>query len=93
MNRKELIARAAQATGLAPGVMKLALAGALDVIGDAVREGETVQLVGFGSFNLAERAARAGRNPRTGDPIEVPAKLYVKFRPGIDLDGAPLKPK
>ena len=51
----------------------------------ALKKGEKLTLVGFGSFSVADKPARAGRNPRTGHPIKIAAKKSVKFKPGMDL--------
>jgi len=58
-----------------------------DELADALQRGEVVHLVGFGSFHYKTRRARRGRNPRTGQTVEVPAKRVVQFRPGGWLKG------
>jgi len=60
----------------------------LDAIVDALKSGEKVQLIGFGSFEVRKRAARKGVNPRTRKPINIPAKSVPVFRPGKDLRDA-----
>ncbi len=57
----------------------------LEEIGDALARGERVTLVGFGTFQVVDRKPRKGRNPRTGEPIEIPGKKVVKFIPGKAL--------
>ncbi len=57
----------------------------LEEIGDALARGERVTLVGFGTFQVVKRKPRKGRNPKTGEPIEIPAKKVVKFIPGKAL--------
>ncbi len=60
----------------------------LDAISGALRDGEKVTLVGFGTFSAAERAARVGRNPQTGAELQIPASVAVRFSPGKDLKEA-----
>jgi len=60
----------------------------LDAIKKALKKGETVTLVGFGTFKVAKRKARKGRNPRTGETIKIPAKKVPVFRPGSELKKA-----
>jgi DNA-binding protein HU-beta len=61
------------------------LEGALGAITEALEAGEKVTLIGFGTFSIAERAAREGRNPRTVKTIKIPARKVVKFKPGTAL--------
>ena len=63
-----------------------ALSSVLEGISDALKDGESVTLVGFGSFSIAARAARNGRNPQTGKSIQIPAKKVVKFKAGKSLN-------
>ncbi|MEM8964076.1 MAG: HU family DNA-binding protein [Acidobacteriota bacterium] len=56
-----------------------------DSIGTTLEQGERVSISGFGSFTVAERAAREGRNPKTGEPIQIPASRNAKFKPGKEL--------
>lgn len=60
----------------------------LDNLGKALADGETVSFSGFGSFSVASRAARQGRNPRTGAAVSIPASKVVKFKPGKNLKDA-----
>ncbi len=79
MNKHELINMVAAATGES----KTAIGEAIDTFGGtAVTAGETVQLIGFGSFSTGARAARVGRNPVTGEAMQLPAAKTVKFTPG-----------
>ena len=57
----------------------------MEAVTEALKSGEKVTLVGFGTFMVAERAARTGRNPQTGEKIEIPARKVVKFKPGSKL--------
>ena len=65
----------------------------LDDITEALRKGDKVNISGFGTFTVSNRKARTGRNPKTGDPIDIPASRSAKFKPGKNLkdalDGAP----
>ncbi len=65
-----------------------ALDATLEAIVDALAQDETITLVGFGTFKASERAARTGRNPRTGEEIQIPAAKTVKFAPGKGLKDA-----
>ena len=88
MNKTELVEHIAKATDTS----KAAAARSLDAMVDAVRKtlkkGGTVSLVGFGTFAVGKRAARTGRNPRTGDTIKIKASKVPKFRPGKGLKDA-----
>lgn len=59
-----------------------------NVVSDALTEGKRVEIRGFGAFSVKEKAARTGRNPRTGEPVEIAAKNTVHFKPGKDLKQA-----
>lgn len=85
MNKADLIAAMAEESGLTKVDSKKALDAFLKVSAETLKKGDRVTLVGFGSFVVGERAARTGRNPRTGATIKIKAKKVVKFRPSIDL--------
>ncbi|WP_187293280.1 HU family DNA-binding protein [Burkholderia cepacia] len=82
MNKQELIDAVAADTGLSKTATGEAIQAVLDVIAQAVSTGDSVQLVGFGSFSQGERAARTGRNPATGEEIAIAAAKTVKFSAG-----------
>ena len=82
MNKSELIAAAAEKTGLSKIDVSKALDGILDTIKEAVVKGDDVQLIGFGSFGVTERAAKKGFNPKTKQPIDIAASKAVKFKVG-----------
>ena len=82
MNREELVTAIAAKTGLTKGSAAEVLDAILETITDVVRDGDKVTLAGFGTFLLAERAARKGRNPRTGAEIEIAARKAPRFVPG-----------
>ena len=85
MNKSELIAMTAENTGLTKKDAERVLNAALDVIIAAMGEHETVQLSGFGTFEVKEREARIGRNPRTKESIEIPATFVPSFKPSKAL--------
>ena len=85
MNKGELIAALAAKTEKTKKESEAALNGILDVIAESMAKGEKVQLIGFGTFEAKERAARTARNPRTGTEIEVPAAKAPTFKAGKEL--------
>ena len=85
MNKAELIAAVAEKAGLSKKDPEAAVNAALDAITAALQEGDKVQLVGFGSFEVKSRAARTGRNPKTKETIEIPASKVPVFKAGKAL--------
>ena len=85
MNKAELIARTSEKSGLSRKDSEKAVNAVIDSIAAALSAGERVQLAGFGVFDVKERAARTGRNPRTGEAIEIPASRTPVFKPGKAL--------
>ena len=85
MNKSKLIAMTAENTGLTKKDAERVLNAALDVIIAAMCEHEKVQLSGFGTFEVKEREARIGRNPRTKESIEIPATFVPSFKPSKAL--------
>ncbi|HBW48011.1 TPA: DNA-binding protein [bacterium] len=85
MNKAELIKRVSSKTGLPMRAAREAVETLIGSIKSGLQKGEDVHIVGFGSFRLRSRAPRKGRNPRTGEVIQVPAKKAVKFTPGKDF--------
>lgn len=85
MNKSELINAMAAESGLSKVDSKKALEAFINAVGKAMKAGEKVSLVGFGTFSVSERAARTGINPSTKQTIEIPAKKVVKFKPGTEL--------
>ena len=85
MNKAELIDAMATESGLSKVDEKKALDGFVGAITKTLKAGDKISLVGFGSFSVAERAARIGRNPRTKEEIKIAAKKVVKFKAGSDL--------
>ncbi len=88
MNKGELVARVAKDSGLTKADAGRALDAALDNITKALKKGEKVTLVGFGTFGVSRRRARAGRNPQTGAPIKISARRVPKFTAGKELKDA-----
>ncbi|MDQ0058199.1 MULTISPECIES: HU family DNA-binding protein [Paenibacillus] len=85
MNKTDLIAKVAELTDLSKKDATKAVDAVFDAISDALQSGDKVQLVGFGNFEVRERQARKGRNPQTGDPIEIAASKMPAFKPGKSL--------
>lgn len=85
MNKTEWIAAAAELSGVTKKDAELVLNAALDVAAQALIEGERVQLTGFGTFEVKEREARVGRNPRTREAVEIPATRVPQFKPSKTL--------
>lgn len=88
MNKAQLIDAIAAESSLSKADAKKALDAFLTVTGDALKKGDRVTLVGFGSFGVSERSARTGRNPQTGKEISIPAKKVIKFKAGSELTDA-----
>lgn len=88
MNKSELIAVVADKAALSKAAAGRAVDAALDAITEQLSGGESVALTGFGTFATAERAARQGRNPQTGESIEIAASVLPKFKPGKGLKDA-----
>lgn len=81
MNRTELVEAVAEETGLSAADTARVVTAALDRIAQAVADGDSVVISGFGTFERRERAARSGRNPQTGEPIEIAASRAPAFKP------------
>ncbi|MBI0067376.1 MULTISPECIES: HU family DNA-binding protein [Snodgrassella] len=88
MNKSELIEAIAQEADLSKASAAKALDGMISSVTKALKSGDTVTLVGFGTFYVGERAARAGRNPKTGEPLQIKAAKTPKFRAGKALKDA-----
>ena len=82
MNKAELINAVAASADVSKKDTEAVITAMLDTITDALKEGDKVQLVGFGSFEVKKRAARIGRNPRTKEEIEIPATVLPVFKAG-----------
>lgn len=88
MTKGELVAAVAEKVGLSRGQAGGAIDAAVEAITGALRGGEEVKIVGFGTFLVAERPAGEARNPRTGEKVSVPATRLPRFRPGLGLKEA-----
>ena len=91
MNKTELVAVAAEKTALTKKDAAAVITAALDAIAEALRGGDDVRLVGFGTFGVRERAERTGKNPRTGELVKIPAATIPTFKPGKALKDAVVK--
>ena len=91
MNKAELINAVAASADCAKKDAEAVITAALDTITAALKEGDKVQLVGFGSFEVKKRAARIGRNPKTKESIEIPASVVPVFKAGKALKDAVAK--
>ena len=85
MNKSELIAAISEKAEIKKVDAEKFLAAFIDTVSEQLKEGTTIQLVGFGTFETAERAARVGKNPQTGAEIQIPASVAPKFKPGKAL--------
>lgn len=85
MNKSELVAAMAEKAGLQKKDAEKALAAFTDVVAEALKSGDKIQLVGFGTFEVSERAARTGRNPQTGETLTIAASKSPKFKAGKAL--------
>ncbi|WP_339062700.1 HU family DNA-binding protein [Tepidibacillus marianensis] len=85
MNKTELIAKVAEMAELTKKDATKAVDAIFETISEALKEGDKVQLIGFGNFEVRERSARKGRNPQTGEEIEIAASKVPAFKPGKAL--------
>ena len=85
MNKQELVAAMAEKAGLTKADSEKALNSFTAAVADALGKGDSVQLVGFGTFSISTRAARTGKNPRTGAKLQIAAKKVAKFKAGKAL--------
>lgn len=88
MNKGELIEAVASATGATKADAGRAIDATVDSITGALKKGDTVTLIGFGTFKTAKRAARTGRNPQTGAALQIPARTVPSFKAGAALKSA-----
>lgn len=85
MNKSDLISAMADNSGLTKKDSEKALNAFIESIGDALKSGEKIQLIGFGTFEPRERAERKGRNPKTNEDLIIPAATVPAFKPGKEL--------
>lgn len=88
MNKSELIEKIAIDADITKVAATKALETTIDIVISTLKKGESVQLIGFGTFGVSKRAARTGRNPRTGEPIKIKPAMVPVFRPGKTLKDA-----
>ena len=88
MNKGDLINKIAESANLSKAQATDALNAVLDGVSDALKDGDKVTLIGFGTFSVSRRDARTGRNPQTGETIKIAAKNVVKFKPGKEISEA-----
>ena len=85
MNKAELVDAMASEAGISKADAKKALDGFINATTGALKKGDRLSLIGFGSFSISKRSARTGRNPQTGKEIQIAAKNVVKFKAGAEL--------
>ena len=85
MNKQDLVAKVAETTDISKTKAAEAVDAVIDAIKASLKKGDDVRLVGFGTFSVSARAATTGRNPRTGEPINIPASKQPKFKAGKEL--------
>ena len=85
MNKTELVAAMAAKADISKKDAEAALKAFTEVVGEQLKKGNKIQLVGFGTFEVSKRAKRTGRNPRTGEEMVIPASKAPKFKPGKAL--------
>ncbi|MCC0013058.1 MAG: HU family DNA-binding protein [Rhodobiaceae bacterium] len=85
MNKQELISQVAESSGMNKTEAANAVQAMIDAIAASLKSGSEVKIAGFGSFQVAKRAASTGRNPRTGEPVKIPASKTPKFKAGKAL--------
>ena len=88
MNRKELIDALANKTGSTKAAAEQSITALIEVISETLATGDSISLVGFGTFEVRERAARTGRNPKTGAELKISASKVPAFKPGATLKSA-----
>ena len=88
MNKNELVSKVAEEAGLTKTDAAKAVDAFVTSVTATLKKGDEVRLVGFGTFSVANRAATTGRNPRTGEPIQIPARRQAKFKAGKGLQDA-----
>ena len=85
MNKTELVKKIAEKAEISQAQAKSVLEATLESVKESLHGGDSVQLIGFGTFSVSERAARTGKNPRTGEQIQIAAKKIAKFKAGAGL--------
>lgn len=88
MTKSELVSSMSEKTGVSKKDTAASIDAFVEIISDVLKHGDKLQLVGFGTFEVSERAARTGRNPQTGEDIKIPAAKIPKFKAGAALKNA-----
>jgi len=88
VNKQDLVSKVADQADISKQKAATAVDAVINAIRGSLAKGDDVRLVGFGTFSVAKRAATTGRNPRTGEPIKIPASKQPKFKPGKELKEA-----
>ena len=88
MNKQDLVSQVADTSGLSKSDASKAVESVFDTITSTLKDGGDVRLVGFGTFSVSQRKASTGRNPRTGEPMTIPASTQPKFKAGKALKDA-----
>lgn len=88
MTKPELVSAMSEKTGVSKKDAAASIDAFVEIISDVLKHGDKLQLVGFGTFEVSERAARTGRNPQTGEDIKIPAAKIPKFKAGATLKNA-----
>lgn len=88
MTKSELVSAMSEKTGVSKKDATASIDAFVEIISDVLKHGDKLQLVGFGTFEVSERAARTGRNPQTGEDIKIPAAKIPKFKAGAALKNA-----
>ena len=88
MNKSEFVTAVAESAELTKADAGRAIEAVIEVITKTLKKGDSVALVGFGTFTVSKRKARVGRNPQTGEQIEIKARKVARFRPGKELAAA-----
>ncbi len=88
MNKNDLVSKVAESADISKQKAASAVDAVIEAIKGSLKAGDDVRLVGFGTFSVSQRAATTGRNPRTGEPIKIPASKQPKFKAGKDLKEA-----
>lgn len=86
MNKTDFINAVSEKAGLSKADAKKAVEAFIETVSNELKEGGKVALLGFGAFSVSEKAARKGVNPKTKEPIEIPARKSVKFKAGAELN-------
>ncbi len=88
MNKQDLVSKVAESADISKQKAASAVDAVIEAVKESLKAGEDVRLVGFGTFSVSDRAATTGRNPRTGEPIQIPASKQPKFKAGKELKEA-----